>query len=293
MTQSGSRSKPGGRVLAEACSGFPRQTTSPRRRATHRGPARLRGPSRVPNTRSRGQERLGRATTAPLWRASSAIGAFRGPTHSGDHAKCPSHFAPILPDCVGQVNPRYLLKIDLLCFGGQPDQSRLSRSWRPSTIHPWLPGRLEERTFHLLSGADRSCAPYTGPRAGWPQYTRPEDAAQPRGGEEAANVAVVSGSLGRPVSEFGRSVGGRGPREQAIANEGAGVASLRAAGECRGAAEGARRVIDGGQRGAVRTPGRVEAGFISPGRSSIDPGRAGTVTSSMRRSSTRSEARRC
>src|SRR4030095_11031226 len=41
-------------------------------------------------------------------------------------------------------------------------------------FHPWpYRGRLEERTFHLLSGADRSCAPYsrfpallTGPRFG-------------------------------------------------------------------------------------------------------------------------------
>jgi hypothetical protein len=37
----------------------------------------------------------------------------------------------------------------------------------PMVVCPWLyPGRPEKRTFHLLSGADRSCAPYNGRHPG-------------------------------------------------------------------------------------------------------------------------------
>src|SRR6185295_16912588 len=52
----------------------------------------------------------------------------------------------------------------LLDFHGPLHSDRgIEHGWPP--FHPWpYRGRLEERTFQLLSGADRSCAPYTGYR---------------------------------------------------------------------------------------------------------------------------------
>ena len=54
---------------------------------------------------------------------------------------------------------------DLLDFHGPLHSGRgIEHGWPP--FHPWpYRGRLEERTFHLLSGADRSCAPYSCPFA--------------------------------------------------------------------------------------------------------------------------------
>jgi hypothetical protein len=41
-----------------------------------------------------------------------------------------------------------------------PSGRGIEHGWSP--FHPWPhPGRLEKRTFHLLSGVDRSCARYT------------------------------------------------------------------------------------------------------------------------------------
>src|SRR4030095_12353203 len=50
---------------------------------------------------------------------------------------------------------------DLLYFHGPLHSGRgIEHGWPP--FHPWpYRGRLEKRTFHLLSGADRSCAPYS------------------------------------------------------------------------------------------------------------------------------------
>ena len=68
--------------------------------------------------------------------------------------------------------------------------------------------------------------------------------------------------------------GEEGPANEATATKDAGVASRSELLATSGCAEGARRVIDGGQRGAVRTPGRGGGGlFIGAFINRSGPGR--------------------